>query len=327
MVPVRTWLVRVVVGLFMDENGENALKCDLRRSMRQTRSTPQSFLFYPVDRVEIGVLWEFSADCLLELSPVRDTARLIDRLPDAAGHSNCPGIGSLHAHRPNSRLTSSGPAWLSYVMQPEPRDFLPPSDLPDLGGLSLHAPRMAMRRYFLGAGPMVHPAYVLQLNAVRLADCAVTEYSLARETIATFHADHGSPGIHHYNRTSAHFENCIWAIERFIKHAKAIRSAQFVPKELSGLISRKSSFLQSKVESRVMRMRHTLAHLEGEALKGKLPEGSSIALLPLKCGLSVGEHTIAWEQLKQWLTDINASASSLAEYLPPNTPSGEPAGA
>ena len=211
-------------------------------------------------------------------------------------------------------------------MPPESRDVLPPTDLPDLGTLPLLTPFMAIRRYFLGAGLMQHEAYVLQFNAVRLADCALAEYSAARDVIAKFHSDHSSPGVHYYHRASGHLENCIWAIERFVKHAKALRSAQFVPPDLATLIPRKASFLQSKVESRITRMRHTLAHLEGAALKGELPEGSSIALLPLKSGLTVATHVIQWSELTQWLKDINASASLLADYrASPGFPTDVPA--
>ena len=202
-------------------------------------------------------------------------------------------------------------------MPPDSRDVLPPTDLADLSTLRLNAPSMALQRYFLGSGPMRHDAYVLQFNAVRLADVALAEYVSAREVVSKFHADHNSPGVHYYHRASAHFENCIWAIERFIKHAKAIRSATFVPQELASLIPKRSSFLQSGVEKSVTRARHTLAHLEAAALKGELPEGSNIALLPLKSGLSVGEHVIQWSSLAQWLTDINTCGSALAGYRPP----------
>ena len=105
-------------------------------------------------------------------------------------------------------------------------------------------------------------------------------------------------------------------LERFIKHAKALRSAQFVPAELRDLIPRQSSFLQSQVERKITRMRHSLAHLEGDALKGRLPSGSSVILLALKTGLSVGEHSISWSELLDWLREINASALALAEYMP-----------
>jgi hypothetical protein len=173
----------------------------------------------------------------------------------------------------------------------EPRNLIPPENLPALDATP-HAPRMALRRIFQQGGAQEHRAYVLQLNAVRLADSTVAEYELARSAIAAFHGENQEVGIRFINRASGHFESCIWSFERFMKHAKALRSATFVPDDLRDLVPRKSSFLQPAVEKQVTRMRHTLAHLEKDALKGLLPQGSNIILLALESGLSVGIHVI-----------------------------------
>lgn len=205
-------------------------------------------------------------------------------------------------------------------MPPTERNLLPPASLPDLSGLSPHGSRMAMRRLFQQGGAREHTAYVLQLNAVRLADSALAEYELARAQIAAFHGERKGAGIRYILRASGHFESCIWAIERFIKHAKAIRSRTFAASDLGPLIPKSSCFLQSTAERSITRVRHCLAHLEKNALAGQLPQGSNLALLALDEGLSIGSHTIAWPELIAWLTDVHSCASSLADYVPPPTP-------
>lgn len=195
-------------------------------------------------------------------------------------------------------------------------DRVSPENLPDLTRLSPSSEAMAIRRYFLGAGDLKHEAHVLQLNAVRLSDNALAEYTLARDAVLKYH-DSTGPGITHILRASGHLENCVWAIERFIKHAKALRANVFVPEELARSIPKNLSVLSSNTERAVTRMRHTLAHLEGQLLKGELPEGSDVILLPKKQGLGVGKHLIPWVDLVQWIIDINACAALLSEYRAP----------
>src|SRR5450631_4059039 len=74
-------------------------------------------------------------------------------------------------------------------MSTDTKSLIPPTDLPALDDLVPYSARMAMRRCFQQGGAQEHNAYVLQLNAVRLADTAVAEYKLARETIRMFHAE------------------------------------------------------------------------------------------------------------------------------------------
>jgi hypothetical protein len=197
----------------------------------------------------------------------------------------------------------------------QPRNLIPPNNLPPLDAAP-HAPRMAMRRLFQQAGARDHRAYVLQLNAVRLGDSSIAEYELARLTISAYHEDSTSAGIRYITRASGHFESCIWSFERFIKHAKALRSAQFVPEDLRDLVPRSSSFLHSSVEKRITRMRHALAHLEGEALSGRLPPGTDLILLALQSGLSIGSHQLEWPEFTTWLSEVHTCAGALADYVP-----------
>jgi len=67
-------------------------------------------------------------------------------------------------------------------------------------------------------------------------------------------------------------------------------------------------------------MRHCLAHLESDALKGKLPQGSNIVLLGLDSGLCIADHKISWLEIIDWLSDVHSCAARLADYLPTDAP-------
>lgn len=195
------------------------------------------------------------------------------------------------------------------------RSLKPPISLPDLGGLAPHSVRMAARRIFQSGGAQEHIPYVLQLNAVRLADSCIREYELGREAVRQYHEERESLGIGYLLRASCHFENCIWHLERFTKHSIALRSDRSAPGDLKALIPRTLSFLDK--EGLVTQLRHTLAHMERDALNGALPQGSNIMLLAVSDGLEVGSHLLSWADLEILLRDVHACASALADYLPP----------
>ena len=99
-----------------------------------------------------------------------------------------------------------------------------------------------------------------------------------------------------------------------MKHIKALRGAPFAPTDLKRLAPRTLRFLRPAAEKQVVGLRHTLAHLEKEALQGKLSQGSTILLLAASGGLCVGDHLVAWQDLAAWLRDAHKCASDLADY-------------
>jgi hypothetical protein len=174
---------------------------------------------------------------------------------------------------------------------------------------------MALKRFFQSAGAKDHKTYTLQLNAVRLADTALSEYGSGREAILEYHAKRRGIGITFILRASGHFEACVWALERFVKHTKTLRGAPFAPADLRRLVPRNLRFLQSSAEKQIVGLRHTLAHLEQKAFQGKLPQGSTILLLAVGDGLCVGDHLVTWQDLAAWLQDVHKCASDLADYM------------
>jgi hypothetical protein len=148
-----------------------------------------------------------------------------------------------------------------------------------------------------------------------LADAAVRDYQLGRHCINAFHAR----SSHHFGllkviEGATHFENCIWHLERFIKHARAVRACPTAEPELKLLIPKNAILLNGVVETKVTQLRHALAHLEGK--NSKVPAGTGLTLLPQNQGLVMGEFSISWDELVSWLSEANLCASNVARFKP-----------
>jgi hypothetical protein len=193
--------------------------------------------------------------------------------------------------------------------------LIPPIDIPDLSDLSPQSEWNTVMRGLCGGGSSDPLAHTLQVNCIRLLDASIRDYSLGRIAIISFHSRTPDQfGIGYITQATTHFESCIWHFERFIKHARALRSLKSAENRLKELIPRNLSFLHRSAESQITQLRHTLAHLEGTALKGKLTKGKIIALMPLDEGLSISDHTIKWLDLVQWLRDAHSCIEILAQF-------------
>jgi hypothetical protein len=196
-------------------------------------------------------------------------------------------------------------------------NLIPPVDIPDLSDLQAQAEWTAVTRALCGGGSSDLVAHTLQVNCIRLLDASIRDYSLGRNAILSFHTRTPEQfGIGYIIQATTHFESCIWHLERFIKHIRALRSLKSAESELKALIPRNLSFLHQAAESQITQLRHTLAHLEGTALDGKVPQGTSIALMPLNGGLSISNHVINWNDLVQWLRDAHSCVERLAQFKP-----------
>jgi hypothetical protein len=116
--------------------------------------------------------------------------------------------------------------------------------------------------------------------------------------------------------STTHFEGCIWHFERFIKHVRALRACPTAEPELKALAPKSSVFLQGEVEGKLTQLRHTLAHLEKRASSGQIPQGASLALLPVKNGLQISDHSLTWDELASWLTEAHECSARLASFRP-----------
>ena len=196
-------------------------------------------------------------------------------------------------------------------------DSFPPIDLPDLGDLRPLAAWFGILRVLSGSGSDDRVAYGLQANSIRLCQAAISEYQLGQAAIRSFHATLGGLTPLHWLVVSIrHFESMLWHLERFIKHAKALRSACTAEIDLKHLIPRQLAFFQDKAESRISKLRHSIAHLEQDIQNSKFPEGESMMLRPTRRGLELGAECIEWAELEAWLREAYEVSSKLVEFSP-----------
>lgn len=196
-------------------------------------------------------------------------------------------------------------------------NLLPPATVPDLSALQAQSEWSILMRVLGGGGSQDQLAQTLVTNCIRLLDAAVNEYCSGAYAINQFHArDPSHFALGHIFRATTHFESCIWHFERFIKHAKALRSLKSAETELKQLIPAALSFLKQDAEGQITKLRHTLAHLEGATQRGDLPPGKLIALMPTSDGLIVGDHAISWDDLALWLEDAHDCVKRLSNFKP-----------
>ena len=201
-------------------------------------------------------------------------------------------------------------------------NLLPPADLPDLSRLHPWSESATILRAMGGGGSRDHTAQVLLTNGVRLLDAAIGDYQLGRSEVLKFHAREPSEfAIGHIMRATTHFESCIWHFDRFIKHARALRSLKNAEPELKALIPKDLSFLAGSAHA-ITDVRNMISHLVEEAREGKLLQGTKIVLAPLKDGLSISSHEISWHQLVDWLTQAHKCAEALANFRSPTRAGG-----
>ena len=194
---------------------------------------------------------------------------------------------------------------------------LPPVDIPDLSKLNALSEQAIIVRVLGSGGSSDHTAQVLLTNTVRLLDASIGDYQLGRQAILAFHArDPSQLAFGYLMRATTHFESCVWHLERFIKHVRALRSLKSAEPELKALVPKGLKCFQQASEHMITNLRHTLAHLEGAALRGELPPGATIALAPIEVGLRIAGHTIEWESLAGWLRDAHKCVEDLANFRP-----------
>ena len=213
--------------------------------------------------------------------------------------------------------------------------------IPDLSDLRPCTESLCLVRALAGGGSADQIAYTLQLNCVRILDASIRDYNLGSDCIYKYknrttddrlsiiqlcwkwciskynNRTTGELGIYHIINATTHFESCIWHLERFIKHARALYASKNAEDDLKSCIPKTLDVFDHSIESRITRLRHTLAHLEKEAQKGSFPKDTSIALLPNESGLSIGNENITWQELSTWLRNAHSCISSIACFVPP----------
>jgi len=157
--------------------------------------------------------------------------------------------------------------------------------------------------------------YGLSMNAIRLSDLSVREYQSGRNALRDFHNEPTKVLISPVVLATGHFETCLWAVERTLKHVKAIRSCLFAPTDMKDLLPKGLVLLRGTEESMLTDMRHSLAHLERDILEGKdIPETTNLCLMAEGKGLRLGSLTVPFEHLADWIRELHGCAERLASY-------------
>lgn len=196
-------------------------------------------------------------------------------------------------------------------------DSIPPCNLPNLKELRPLAAWFGMLRVFTGAGSNDHVALSLQSNTIRLCQAAISEYQLGVLAIEAFQRTLQSLTPLHWAIVAiSHFESSLWHLERFIKHAKALRSLKSAEMDLRTIVPKNLALFQQNAERRITRLRHQIAHLESAVQNLELTPGSSIMLRPTKSGLLLGAECITWVELEHWLREAYGVSEKLTEYVP-----------
>ncbi len=197
-----------------------------------------------------------------------------------------------------------------------PESF-PPKGLPDLKELRPLAGWFGVLRALSGAGSNDFVAASLQSNAIRLCQAAISEYQLGILAIEAFHQtlENLTP-LHWAIASIGHFESSLWHLERFIKHAKALRSLHSAEMDLRRTIPKSLAIFKQDAERRITRLRHQIAHLESVIQNRELPQGSSIMLRPTRTGLVLGSECITWSELEQWLREAYDVSEKITEFVP-----------
>jgi hypothetical protein len=196
-------------------------------------------------------------------------------------------------------------------------DSLPPADLPGLSELRPLAGWFGVLRALTGAGSDDRVAYTLQANSIRLSQAAISEYQLGVLAVKNFHEKRQELSALHWAVVSVnHFESCLWHLERFLKHCRALRGSVSAEPDLKRIIPRTLQIFEQDAESRITRLRHRLAHLEKAAQNSELPQGSSIMLRPVRSGLILADIQISWLELAAWLREAHSIVERLIEFMP-----------
>ena len=194
-------------------------------------------------------------------------------------------------------------------------DMFPASLIPDLSGLKPLAERLIVGRALLGTGSWDAVAYTLQFNTVRILDAAIADYERGRMHVLGFqNRDPSEFALAHFAAGISAFESCLWNLERFLKHAKVLRSHKDAEPELKALIPGSLELFKGEVEGFLTKTRHALAHLEGETRGGARPQGETIALAPTASGLVLGKITLPWTQLAGWLNEAHRYIAHVALF-------------
>ena len=175
--------------------------------------------------------------------------------------------------------------------------------LPDKQSYSLE---FAARRLFLGGTPTEYKPYAFVFNYIRLTDLACDEYESARRNlIIVLEGRENSYGA--LLKASNHFEVCIDSLKRAIFFLKLIAAEPSLGEMFA------DSHLFGEIRTQVVAMRNTMQHLDERIKKGEIQLGEPLCLFPKENGINLGEHSILYNDLFEWLKQLRVCSAELAK--------------
>lgn len=197
--------------------------------------------------------------------------------------------------------------------------------------------RDAFSQYWLRSIFIKSPSIRYEINAlantyVRLVNAALVEYEEGGKRLRAFWATHTSFNLGAMNRSTSHFESCIFNANRATNCFRRLRGDRLYDPIALALRQHNFSFPQDAIADRIREMRNEIYHLEDLVLDGRILQGQSFALRadgpevphPTEANqtvktidrLLIGSHEILFRDLVQWLIEMTDAVSKMAEVLP-----------
>lgn len=190
---------------------------------------------------------------------------------------------------------------------------MPEPELPELAGLHTKVTlNYLLNTFFRGRGPRKLRTSILVRRFIILVDQVVHEYGLARERLTEYHTTSAhvlSPLL----RASGHVENCLNALRRALRFAKAIRRDRDgppVPKAVAAILQ--------IAYDRVTPLRNAAEHMDELILAGKLPDGAAMVPVLQNGQIELAEATIEFGELRTWVVAVHNVAVAFADWRDPS---------
>lgn len=189
-----------------------------------------------------------------------------------------------------------------------------------------------LRSIFIRSASTRFEINALTSTYVRLVSAALVEYEEGSKRLREFWSTHTSVNLSAMNRSTSHFESCIFNVNRAINCFRRLRGDRLHDPIALALRQQKFLFSQDEIADRIREMRNEIHHLENSVLDGQITQGQDFALradgpdiqhptvdnqtVKTIDRLAIGAHEILFSELVQWLEEMTVAVSKINEVLP-----------
>lgn len=205
-------------------------------------------------------------------------------------------------------------------------------EAPEITEYQAGFPQFWAKTLFIQTVSTSYQVNALASTYVRLVEAALTEYRLGVEKLKEFWGTHASLNVGAMHRSISHFETCLSCMYRATNCYRRLRRNRDQDPLAVALSSAKPSFATDAVADRFRLMRNEVHHLEELVMDGRLLKGQPFALNPdgpetphpteanqtIKTidRIIIGNREVLFADLTNWLREMGAVASSIAEFGP-----------